>query len=134
MAAILDRFRLRQKAHLAQHLTMMDGNFNLIARPAHFFYVRAMQRLLLLLLLCAGLAGCVSMASRLDKIKVGMSREEVIRIMGKPESTMQSLQGEILRYELNESINDWMPATYYIYIANGKVKQFGRMGVPQDTK
>jgi hypothetical protein len=113
---------------------MMSGHFNLIASGPGFFYGRGMQRLLLLLLLCAGLAGCVSMASRLDKIKIGMSREEVIKIMGKPESTMQSLQGEILRYQLNESINDWMPATYYIYIANGKVKQFGRMGVPQDAK
>jgi hypothetical protein len=112
---------------------MMSGHFNLIASRSGFFYVQLMQRLLLLLL-CAGLAGCVSMSKRLDKVKIGMSREEVIRIMGKPESTMQSLQGEILRYELTESINDWMPATYYIYIANGKVKQFGRMGVPQDTK
>jgi hypothetical protein len=69
----------------------------------------------------------------MDKIRLGMSREEVIRLMGRPESTLPSLQGEILRYELHESINDWYPAPYYIYIANGKVKQFGRMGLSQDN-
>ena len=87
-----------------------------------------MQRLLLVLSLI-WVVGCVSTTKRLDKIKVGMSREQVISLMGKPESTMQSLQGEILRYELNESINDWYPAPYYIYIVNGKVKHLGRMGL-----
>jgi hypothetical protein len=77
--------------------------------------------------------GCIATTRRLDKVSLGMTREDVIKVMGKPESTMQSLQGEILRYELNESINDWYPATYYVYIANGRVRQYGRMGIGQDS-
>ena len=108
---------------------MMSGHFNLIASGQGFFYGRGMQRFLLICFMRG--AGRLRLdGRRMDKIEIGMSREEVIKIMGKPESTMQSLQGEILRYQLNESINDWMPATYYIYIANGKVKQYRSHGGP----
>lgn len=91
-----------------------------------------MQRILLILSVIL-MAGCIATTKRLNKVKLGMSREEVIQVMGQPESILPSLQGEILRYELHESINDWYPAPYYIYISNGKVKRFGRMGIGQEN-
>ena len=82
-------------------------------------------KLVLLVLLVAGmLAGCAT-ADRLNRVHIGMNQEEVIAIMGPPNS--KSAQGNIeyLTYYLsNESRPGDQP--YSVRLVDGKVESFGR--------
>lgn len=82
---------------------------------------------LICLLLLALVMGCVT-TQRISRLQVGASREEVIRLLGQPESISASQNAEVLHYELRETINDWYTSPYYVRIINGKVDAFGRLG------
>jgi len=90
----------------------------------------------LILLLCLGLFGCAT-AGKINSISVGMSKGEVIKIMGKPTSTSAKEGTEYLNYALSETgdaeFYGWT-TPYYIRIKDGKVDAYGRVGDFDSTK
>jgi hypothetical protein len=78
-----------------------------------------------ILLLGLALMGCETTARTFNKIKPGMSREDVVAIMGQPESVSRVRDTEVLRYQVKETINEWYPDTYYVQLRNGRVISSG---------
>jgi hypothetical protein len=91
---------------------------------------------LITLLLCLGLYGCAT-ASQLNQISIGMSKEEVIKKMGKPDSTAAIGDKEYLNYRLVPSAEPAQWANYepyFVCIQEGKVAAFGAKGDFDSTK
>lgn len=66
-----------------------------------------------------------------------MSKDEVIRVMGKPSSTSATEGTEYLNYKLAETSTDgWygVSTPYYVCIRGGKVISYGRTGDFDNTK
>lgn len=80
------------------------------------------------------LAGCAT-AQKLNNVSIGMTKQEVIAVMGTPSST--SAKGEVvyLNYLLTE-INGLDQSQYYhfVLIKNGKVESYGKLGDFDSTK
>lgn len=76
------------------------------------------------------LSACVghfAMASRLNDVSIGMSKSQVVSIMGEPESVLAVAGVEDLVYVLNTSAWDTsMPEPYIVRLINGKVQSYGR--------
>lgn len=68
------------------------------------------------------LASCGTSASNLSKVSVGMTKPEVINVLGTPESVQANGYSEKLTYTLSNSWNSrvWN-SRYYVYLNNGKV-------------
>ena len=74
------------------------------------------------------LAGCATSAGKMNGLSVGITKQEAIRIMGKPKSTSASQGVEYLIYVLDASKVDLLPPTdYYVRLSDGKVDSYGRV-------
>jgi hypothetical protein len=87
--------------------------------------------LLALILLGALLAGCMSSAE-LNKLQIGMTKDQVIALLGQPDSTSAQANVEYLTYYLevsdvayNRYSNEGEKA-YMVRLVDGKVESFGR--------
>ncbi len=90
-----------------------------------------MKKILVLLLLCFGLMGCQTLAQKINSVSLGMSKDEVINIMGQPVSTCAIEGKEYLNYKLFEyggSLGSGEPVPYFVRIKDGKVDAYGRRG------
>ena len=75
--------------------------------------------------------GCQTMmygrASDLDNLKLGMSKEEVLKVLGSPE--FESVNGEAkeecLTYRKMEHVTGWLPHRYDVCLRDGKVYRWG---------
>lgn len=83
------------------------------------------MRFVWIFLLGLALMGCQTTARTFNKIKPGMSREDVVAIMGQPESVSRVRDTDVLRYQIKETLNDWYPDTYYVQLRNGRVISSG---------
>ena len=74
--------------------------------------------------------GCLTPASNINVISIGMSKTEVLRIMGTPASVTADTSGEYLNYALAEGSTSPAAALtpYEIKIVDGKVVSYGRAG------
>jgi hypothetical protein len=79
---------------------------------------------LLLLVIGSFLGGCTT-ASQLNSIHIGMTKDEVIGIMGKPDSTSAQSNVEYLTYYLSND-QSYRDQPYSIRLLDGKVESFGR--------
>ncbi len=71
------------------------------------------------------LVGCAT-ASRLNSVRLGMTRDEVVAVAGEPSSTSQMGNEQFLKYQL---ASDWIfTDRYYVRLTNGRVDAFGRVG------
>ena len=80
------------------------------------------------LLLAILFAGCTTMADRLNDIRIGMTKDEVIAVLGQPDSTSAQANIEYLTYYL-ETRQSWGYGRDYPYsvrLLDGKVESFGR--------
>jgi len=78
------------------------------------------------LLLTVLLAGCTS-AQLLNSIRIGMTKDQVIAILGQPDSTSAQANIEYLTYYLapdNDNYRRDQP--YAVRLVEGKVESFGR--------
>ena len=87
--------------------------------------------LLALILLGALFAGCMSSAE-LNKLQIGMTKDQVIALLGQPDSTSAQANVEYLTYYLEVSdaavgryATDGEKA-YMVRLVDGKVESFGR--------
>ena len=89
-----------------------------------------MKRLVAVILSLSFLCGCAT-AGRMNQVSLGMSKAEVIRVMGQPVSTSAKDNTEYLNYRLSETstadyYGDYTP--YAVCLKNGKVVSYGRHG------
>ncbi len=80
------------------------------------------------LILCAlFFVGCTTFASKINAVRIGMSKAEVLAVMGPPSSITADTTAEYLNYSLLEkytAIAHYTP--YEIKLVNGKVVSYGR--------
>ncbi len=88
------------------------------------------MRYFIVLILGLALAGCAT-SGKINTVNIGMTKDEVIKVMGKPVSISAKEGTEYLNYKLSETSDDafmgWT-TPYYVRIVNGKVDSYGRTG------
>jgi SmpA / OmlA family len=91
--------------------------------------------LIAITLLTAILTGCVSYPnySLLNKLSVGMNKQEAVRILGEPSSSAAQGNSEYLRYTMADyGLGNFKRC--FVRIQNGKVESFGEVGDFDSTK
>ena len=85
---------------------------------------------LIVFILGFALAGCAT-SGKINTVNIGMSKAEVIEVMGKPVSISAKDGTEYLNYKLSETFHhavNGLSTPYYVRIVNGKVDAYGRTG------
>jgi len=83
-------------------------------------------RIVLISLSVIFLLGCAGSAKKMNKLKVGMTKQEVIEAIGQPNSSSAIRNQEYLRYRLNPG--GLSPNEYYVQLLDGKVVAYGKRG------
>jgi hypothetical protein len=95
-----------------------------------------MKKLFAVLAVVALMFGCAS-ANKISAVQIGMTKSEVIKVMGAPHSVSAQGGSEYLNYALSETDDDafmgWTKP-YYVRLINGKVESYGRTGDFDSTK
>lgn len=95
-----------------------------------------MKYFIITLLVVITIGSCAT-AGRMNDLRVGMTREEAIKIMGRPH-TVSAMEGvEYLNYNLTATNHDEfhsIKTPYFVRIIDGKVNAFGRRGDFDSTK
>jgi hypothetical protein len=77
------------------------------------------------------LAGCAT-APKTNRLSLGITKQQVIAVMGSPNSTAAHIAGvEILRYRLSATNHDVFhrrTEEYFVRLVGGKVDSYGKMG------
>ena len=74
--------------------------------------------------------GCAT-AHKISSVQIGMTKDEVVKVMGPPASTSAKGGTEYLNYSLSETDDQafhGITNPYYVRLINGKVDSFGRLG------
>ena len=74
--------------------------------------------------------GCAT-ATKIGGVQIGMTKQQVIEIMGKPVSVSAKDETEYLNYALYETSDDafyGLTYPYYVRLVGGKVDSYGRSG------
>lgn len=91
----------------------------------------------LLLVSFFAITACAT-APKMNRLYVGMTKQEVISVMGPPASTAAPGNGvELLRYRLSPTHDHafyGITEEYFVGCVNGKVRSYGRMGDFNSTK
>ena len=85
-------------------------------------------KFILTLVMALLVGGCQTPSNQLNKVHLGMSEADVIKILGPPASIADNHDGKTLYYTLRE---DWAGATlaqYSVKLIDGKVDYYGRDG------
>jgi len=82
------------------------------------------------------LAGCAT-TDRINRVNIGMTKEQVVAVMGQPTSTTANTEVEYLVYRL--SVGVYLGQTtyeepYYVRLRGGRVDSYGRVGDLDSTK
>jgi outer membrane protein assembly factor BamE (lipoprotein component of BamABCDE complex) len=90
------------------------------------------MRFLLPLLVICSVSGCVltPTAHKMDRLELGMSRQDVIGALGRPVSKGADPSGETLYYRFSETGADeinGIASAFFVKIVDGKVEAFGRV-------
>ena len=90
--------------------------------------------------LVAVLWGCASTSHKMNNLRLGMTKAEVISALGQPTSTSASEGTEYLVYKLRDRFNpdfmepDLYEKDYFVRLRDGKVDSFGQVGDFDSTK
>lgn len=89
------------------------------------------RTLVLSLVVSLILIGCVT-ANKMNNVSLGMTKPEVIAVMGNPTSTSAKGDTEYLNYIFtNRKLN---LNHYFVRLINGKVESYGKLGDFDSTK
>lgn len=94
------------------------------------------MRIALFLIFVLAFAGCAT-SGKINKISIGMTKEQAIQVMGKPDSVSATSGTEYLNYRLSETSDHafyGITTPYFVRIIDGKVESFGRLGDFDSTK
>jgi hypothetical protein len=78
-----------------------------------------------ILLLAALFAGCTT-ADQLNKLRIGMSKDQVVAVLGQPDSTSAQANIEYMTYYLSNDSSYGRDQPYMVRLVEGKVESFGR--------
>lgn len=81
--------------------------------------------LLVMAVLACCVAGCVSTADKLNSIRIGMTRGQVVALLGEPNSMSAQANIEYLTYYLSNEMSS-RDQPYSVRLVEGKVESFGR--------
>ena len=93
-------------------------------------------------LVIAVLVGCATSSKKLSELSVGMTKDDVLRVLGSPESTRANQGVEFLVYTLTERIAKPGEAPlpfpvqgkYFVRLVGGRVDSYGHLGDFDSTK
>lgn len=92
---------------------------------------------LFVVLLCLGLAGCATVPN-LNSISLGMTKPDVIKNLGNPDSVSAKDNIEYLKYSSAGALTppDLVQhyPEYYVRLIDGKVESYGKVGDFDSTK
>lgn len=74
------------------------------------------------------ISGCIASSQVMNRVSIGMTKNEVIEKIGQPVSVSAKDGYEILNYRLAESLVVEHGTDYYVRLLNGKVESYGRLG------
>ena len=83
------------------------------------------KKMIVLVVTAFLLVGCGS-ASKLNKVEIGMTQQQVIDVIGEPNSTSAAEDLVYLRYNLWTEGFFW--EDYFVQIKNDHVEAYGRIG------
>ena len=86
----------------------------------------SMNRWVVFLIIAGLIWGCAGTATRLDEIQLGMTRDEVIHVMGRPTHVSARENVVFLNYRLRSQ--SFFTDEYFVRLTEGKVDLFGRRG------
>jgi outer membrane protein assembly factor BamE (lipoprotein component of BamABCDE complex) len=86
-----------------------------------------------LALIFALFLGCTSAQKNMNRLSIGMSKSEVIDVMGHPLSTSANQSTEYMIYRSANAGQGWY-GRHFVRIVDGKVDAFGRQGDFDSTK
>lgn len=81
--------------------------------------------------LLSACAHAADTADKISKVRIGMTKKEVISVMGKPHSTSATGNNEYLTYRLSETKRDAsnrFTKPYFVRLIDGKVESYGQKG------
>lgn len=76
-------------------------------------------------------------ANKISRVQLGMTKDEVVKVMGKPNSVSAQGQREYLNFALSETDDQafsGITVPYYVRLVDGKVESYGRAGDFDSTK
>lgn len=76
-------------------------------------------------------------ADQLNKLSIGMTRQEVIQALGEPKSTSSKGDLEYLQYRWVKTViaaDGNFPEDYFVAVKNGRVLSYGKKGDFDSTK
>ena len=86
----------------------------------------SISRWVVMLVIAGFIWGCAGSANKLDDLHLGMTREQVIQVMGKPNHVSARENVVFLNYKLRSQ--SLFTDEYFVRITEGKVDLFGRRG------
>lgn len=112
----------------------MRSSMNLISQTERKAII--MLNICMVIIVAVLITGCATSSKKLNKLSVGMSKPEVVHILGTPESTRATRGVEFLVYRLRERIAKpgeaiapiGIDEKYFVKLVDGKVESFGRLG------
>ena len=87
--------------------------------------MKTKSALVLLLALGALLTGCAT-SEKLNDIHIGMTKSQVLAILGTPDSTSAQANVEYMTYYLTADAGYGRDQPYMVRVVNGRVESFGR--------
>ena len=87
-----------------------------------------LYRIVVLMLSVVFLFGCAGTHSfqKMNHLKIDMTKQEVIEVLGAPDSTSATRRVEYLKYRIHRGL--FSTADYYVRLINGKVESYGEGG------
>ena len=95
-----------------------------------------MKKLFYVIIAGVILAGCAT-SHKMNNVSLGMTKAEVIKVLGTPTSTSANAGMEYLMYDLYTNFNnafDGLSNNYFVRIIDGKVEAYGELGDFDSTK
>ena len=99
-----------------------------------------MKALIILLVILSTSFGCRPPATdQINRLSVGMSKQQVESILGEPEYTSAKANMVMLHYSLRKKpsrlqLFENPLSDYYVRLVNGRVESFGKLGDFDSTK
>ena len=72
------------------------------------------------------LFGCAGSSKKMNRLNLGMTKKEVVEVIGEPTSTSARRNTEYLNYHLTTGV--FYTTVYYVRLLNGKVVDYGTAG------
>ena len=87
-----------------------------------------MKRVVLIVIAVFVLTACASSSKKTNQLHLGMTTQQVIEVMGLPDSTSARDDIVFLKYSLSGYGLQLFSNDYYVRLTNGTVDAYGRVG------